>query len=328
MTSPAPRSDTASSGTTAEIGLMVEGQEGLTWARWATLLDRAEELGFASLHRSDHLTGIEGDPDRPTLSLWPSLTMAALRTDRLRFGPLVSPMTFLPPALVATMAMDLDTLSGGRPDLGLGAGWNAHEHAMFGLPYPRYPERLALLDEAAQAIRALWSGEPSSLDGDHLTLREAEVHPRPTSTAPTLVLGGKGPRTLAIVARHATEWNCSYEGVETFREKGAELDRRCEELGRDPATLRRSVMVPFVIGRDDTEVAAAIAGHRRTFSGLPTDLDAWIAAGFVGGTPERVVERLGAFVDAGASRFMLQHNDLDDLASLERLATEVLPHFG
>lgn len=104
------------------------------WARWATVLDSAEEPGFASLHRSDHLTGIDGDADWPTLALWPSLTMAALRAERLRFGPLVSPMTFLPPALVATMAMDLDTLSDGRLDLGLGAGWNDHEHAMFGLP--------------------------------------------------------------------------------------------------------------------------------------------------------------------------------------------------
>lgn len=328
MSAPAPRTDIPRSGDTAEIGLMIEGQEGLTWGRWATLLDRAEELGFASLHRSDHLTGIEGDPDRPTLSLWPSLTMAALRTERLRFGPLVSPMTFLPPALVATMAMDLDTLSDGRLDLGLGAGWNDHEHAMFGLPYPRYPERLALLDEAAQVIRALWSGEPTSFEGEHLSLHGAEVHPRPASPNPTLVLGGKGPRTLAVVARHATEWNCSYVGVETFREKSAELDRRCEELGRNPATLGRSVMVPFVIGHDDTEVAAAIAGQRRTFVGLPADLDDWITAGFVGGTPARVVEQLGAFVDAGASRFMLQHNDLDDRASLELLATEVLPHVG
>lgn len=111
----------------------------MTWARWATLLDSAEELGFASLHRSDQLTGIEGDADRPTLSLWPSLTMAALRTERLRFGPLVSPMTFPPPALVATMAMGVDTLSDGRLDLGLGAGWNDHEHAMSGLPYPATP---------------------------------------------------------------------------------------------------------------------------------------------------------------------------------------------
>jgi alkanesulfonate monooxygenase SsuD/methylene tetrahydromethanopterin reductase-like flavin-dependent oxidoreductase (luciferase family) len=197
---------------------------------------------------------------------------------------------------------------------------------MFDLPYPRYPDRLALLDEAAQVIRALWSGEPTSLDGEHLTLHEAMVHPRPASPSPTLVLGGKGARTLSVVARHATEWNCSYVGVEVFRDKSAELDRRCQELGRDPVTLGRSVMVPFVIGRDDAEVAAAIAGQRRTFAGLPAGLDAWIAAGFIWGTPERVVEQLGAFVEAGASRFMLQHNDLDDRASLELLATEVLPH--
>lgn len=311
-----------------ELGLMIEGQEGLTWSRWIALIDAVEELGFASLHRSDHLTGLEGDADRASLSLWPSLTVAAVRTRRIRFGPMVSPMTFLPPALVAKMAMDVDLLSDGRLDVGIGAGWNATEHAMFGIPYPRYGERLSLLDEAADVIRDLWHGRPTSLDGTHLSLRDAQIHPRASSPEPFLVLGGKGPRTLRVVAEHASEWNCSYVGIETFRQKSGELDAECRAMGRDPASLGRSVMVPFVIGRDDAEVARAIAGQRSTFAGLPADLDAWVAAGFIGGSPQRVVDQLGAFAAAGVSRFMLQHNDLDDRASLELLAGEVLPEVG
>lgn len=323
-----PGSPTSTGASVPELGLMIEGQEGLTWPRWLALVEAAEDLGFASLHRSDHLTGIEGDADRASLSLWPSLTVAAERTRRIRFGPMVSPMTFLPPALVAKMAMDLDVLSEGRLDVGIGAGWNEAEHAMFGIPYPRYPERLALLDEAAAVICALWRGGPTSLDGTHLSLRDAQVQPRATGPEPFLVLGGKGPRTLRVVAERASEWNCSYVGVDTFREKSEALDAQCRAIGRDPATLGRSVMVPFVVGRDDAEVARAIARHRATFSGLPSDLDAWVAAGFIGGSPQRVAEQLGAFTSAGASRFMLQHNDLDDRASLELLASEVLAQVG
>lgn len=308
-----------------DLGLMIEGQEGLTWERWTALLDAAEEGGFASLHRSDHLTGIEGDADRSSLSLWPSLTAAALRTERIRFGAMVSPMTFIAPPLVAKMAMDVDTLSQGRLDVGIGAGWNDAEHAMFGLHYPKYGQRLGLLDEAAQVIRTLWTGSPTSMDGTHLALREAQLHPRPTSGAPFLVMGGKGPRTLGVVAEHASEWNCSYVGVGVFAEKSAALDELCVQRDRDPSTLARSVMVPAVVGRDDVEVERAIAGQRAMFSRLPDHLDAWIDAGFVGGTPDRVVDQLGAFDEAGASRIMLQHNDLDDHASLELLAAEVLP---
>lgn len=170
---------------------------------------------------------------------------------------------------------------------------------MFGLDYPRYGERLTLLDEAAIAIRALWSGESLTHDGDHLRFREAAFHPRPPSAAPSLILGGKGPKTLAVVAHHTTEWNCSYVGVDAFREKSAALDDRCREIGRLT---------------------------RRPSAERPGDLGSWTAAGFVGGTSDRVVAQLGAFAEAGAARFILQHNDLDDRSSLDLLAAEVLPH--
>lgn len=285
-----------------QVGLMIEGQEGLTWSRLLRLAEAAERLGFASLHRSDHLTGIEGDTGREVLSLWPSLTALALRTSRLRFGPLVSPVTWHHPELFAMQARDVDALSGGRLDVGMGAGWYAEEHHRFDLPYPRYPERLRLLDAAAGVVRARWGG-----------------------AGPYLVMGGKGPRTLQVVARHASEWNCSYLGVDGFAERSAALDEACRAQGRDPAEVVRSVMVPVAVGRDDAEVADRVAGHRRTFASLPDDPAGWRRAGFPVGRPHEVVDRLQAYARAGARRFMLQHNDLDDLDHLDLLATEVLP---
>lgn len=194
-----------------QVGLMVEGQEGLTWDRWLRLGDLAEELGLASLHRSDHLSGIEGDTGRRVLSLWLSLALLASRTGTVRFGPLVSPMTWHHPALFAMQAADVGELSGGRLDVGMGAGWFEAEHRLLGLPFPRYPERLQALEHAAVLLRSSWPGR-----------------------GPHLLMGGKGPRPLQVVARHADEWNCSYVGVEDFAARSAALDQACATHGRPP----------------------------------------------------------------------------------------------
>ena len=140
-------------------------------------------------------------------------------------------------------------------------------------------------------------------------------------------MGGKGERTLEVVARHATEWNCSYVGLDVFRTKSAQLDENCVAIDRDPASLRRSLMVPFVIGADATSIQNRINKHRTMFPNLPVDLGGWHKAGFVGGTPDQLLDQLKAFEAAGVHRFMLQHNDLEDVASLELLAGQILPHF-
>lgn len=312
----------------AEIGIMIEGQEDLTWKRFFRLAEAVEALGFASLFRSDHLTSLNGFSKRESLALWPSLTALALRTQRIRFGPMVCSMTFRHPAMVAKMAASISVLSQGRLDLGLGAGWYAGEHQMFGHEFPRYGARLEMLDEGATVIKALWSGQPAAFRGNHYRLDAAESYPLPVETTPTLIMGGKGEKTLQVVARHATEWNCSYGRLDTFREKSARLDAACEAMGRNPASLRRSVMIPFVIGSGAAGIQNRIDAHRAMFPNLPGNLVEWRSAGFVGGEPGEVVEQLQAFAAAGAERFMLQHNDLDDLSSLELLAAEVLPHFS
>ena len=311
----------------AEIGIMIEGQEDLTWERFFKIAETVENLGFDSLFRADHLTALEGFPQRASLALWPSLTALALRTKRIRFGPMVCSMTFRHPAMVAKMAAAVDVLSGGRLDLGLGAGWYKGEHDMFGIDYPAYKNRLEMLDEGAQVIKGLWSGQPFTFQGKHFQLDSAETHPQPAQVNPVIIMGGKGEKTLQIVARQATEWNCSYAGIDLFRQKSEELDENCRKIGRDPATLRRSLMIPFVIGKDESAIQQRIDAHRTTFPSLPATYTEWLAAGFLGGSPQQMIDQMSAFVEAGIERFMLQHNDLDDLASLATLSDEVLPHF-
>lgn len=312
----------------AEIGIMIEGQEDLTWERFFKIAEAVEKLGFASLFRSDHLTALYGNAKRESLALWPSLTALALRTERIRFGPMVCSMTFRHPSMVAKMAASVDVLAGGRLDLGLGAGWYKGEHQMFGIRYPAYAERLELLEEGAEVIHGLWSGQPFSFKGKHYQIEGAQTHPQPAQTRPTIIMGGKGTKTLQVVARWATEWNCSYVGIDTFRQKSGELNENCLAIGRDPSTLRRSLMIPFVIGQDGPTIQQRIDAHRTMFPGLPKNIDDWLAAGFLGGSPQQLTDQLAAFAEAGIERFMLQHNDLDDLDSLELLAAEVLPQSG
>ena len=308
-----------------EIGIMIEGQEDLTWERFFQLADAVEALGFDHLFRSDHLTPLSVSIPRETLALWPSLTALAQRTERIRFGPMVCSMTFRQPVMVAKMAASVSVLSHGRLDLGLGAGWYQQEHAMFGLDYPPYGRRLTMLDEGATVIKSLFNGQPTTFHGRHYQLDNALNLPGPQNL--NIIMGGKGERTLKIVAKQADEWNCSYVGLDVFKEKSAELDKNCLEIRRDPATLRRSLMVPFVIGPDDTAVQQAIHAHQAMFPNLPGNVSEWLQAGFIGGQPQQVIDQIGAFAEAGIDRFMLQHNALGDLESLSLLATAVLPYF-
>lgn len=310
----------------AAIGIMLEGQEDLTWVRWSRLAQAVEALGFESLFRSDHLTALENFRKRECLELWSSLAVLAERTQRLRFGPLVCPLTFHHPFHLAQRAAALDVLSGGRFELGIGAGWFTGEHLRFGFAFPNLAERLDRLDEGARVITALWSGQPVTLEGRYFSLLEAETYPLPLQLPMPLIMGGKGERrTLRLVAQFATEWNCSYSGVDTFRQKSLVLDEHCAAVGRDPWGLRRSVMLPFVVGRTAAEIQGRIDAHRAVFPSLPADLEAWLIEGYLGGTPADLVDQISVFMAAGAERFMLQHNDLDDIASLELLAGQVLP---
>lgn len=308
------------------IGIMIEGQEGLTWERWLRLAQAAEELGYESLCRSDHLTGLAGQSRRPSLETWTSLTALATRTRRIRFGPLISPLTFYHPALLAKMAAAVDELSGGRFDLGIGAGWNEYEHAMFGLPFPALKERLDRLECGARLIRALGAGQPVTLEQPYYPLRKAESHPVPPHGRLRLVIGGRGERrTLRIVAEFADEWNVTRVDVEGFRRKREVLAEHCRAVGRDPDTITRSLMVPLALGADPADVAQRIGAARAIFPVLPEDGRAWRAAGFLAGSPEAVAQDLRRWAEAGTERVLLQILDQEDIAALELFARTVMP---
>jgi len=309
-----------------KVGIMIEGQEGLTWERWFRLAQAAEDLGYESLCRSDHLTGLGGASKRPSLETWTSLTALALRTKRIRFGPMVSPVTFYHPVLLAKMAAAVDTLSGGRLDLGLGAGWNEHEHRMFGVPFLTLKERLDRLEAGARLIRSLEKGRPVTLKQPHFPLEKAESFPLPATGRYRIVIGGRGEkRTLKIVAEFADEWNVTRVDIPGFVQKRSVLAEHCRAFGRDPDGIVRSLMIPCAIGRDSAEVAKRIAGMRAIFPALPADEAAWHAVSFLAGSPERVVADLTAWKQAGLQRVLLQSLDQEDIPGLELFAREVMP---
>jgi len=308
------------------VGIMIEGQEGLTWDRWFRLGQAAEELGYESLCRSDHLTGLSGQSRRPSLETWTSLTALATRTRRIRFGPLVSPLTFYHPALLAKMAAAVDELSGGRFDLGIGAGWNEYEHAMFGLPFASLKERLDRLECGARLIRSLGAGQPVTLEQKYYPLRKAESHPLPPHGRLRFVVGGRGERrTLRIVAEFADEWNVTRVDVDGFRHRRQVLAEHCRAFGRDPETITRSLMVPLAVGCDSADVAQRIVAARAIFPAMPEDERAWRAAGFLAGSPETIVADLTRWAEAGIERVLLQMLDQEDIAALELFARTVMP---
>jgi F420-dependent oxidoreductase-like protein len=312
-----------------QFGIMIEGQEGLTWERWFRLADAAEELGYESLCRSDHLTGLTGEPTRASLETWASLAALASRTRRIRFGPMVCPLTFYHPALLAKMAHAVDGLSGGRLDLGIGAGWNEYEHAMFGVPFPPLAERMDRLECGARVIRALDAGQPVTLDQRYYPLRDAQTHPGPSAGRLRLVIGGRGEkRTLRVVAECADEWNVTRVDVTGFRARRDVLAAHCAARGRDPDQIRRSLMVPWAVGRDRAEVARRIASARKAFPQLPEDEQAWRAAGFLAGAPEQVAADLAEWARAGLARVLLQTMDQEDISGLALFARDVMPHLA
>lgn len=311
---------------TLEVAIMIEGQEGLTWAGWERLAQTVEDAGFDALFRSDHLTGLFGEATRPSLDCWASLTWLATATRRIRFGPLVCPLTFYHPALLAKRAAAVHELSQGRLDLGIGAGWHEGEHRMFGIPFPPLKERVDRLEYGARAIRALWEGRPVTLDQPHYPLQAAQSYPRPVGGKVPLIIGGKGERrVLRIVAENADEWNVTRVTHDEYRATRAVLESHCRTVGRDSGTIRRSLMVPLIIGRSDDEIGRRRDRARTLFPRVPEDAAGWKAAGFLYGSPDDVAAELRAWHADGIDRVMLQMLDMEDLQAIELVASTVLP---
>ena len=307
---------------------MIEGQNGLTWERWRHILAMAERLKFPTVFRSDHyFIG----PQQNSLEAYLSFVMAASETKTIRFGPLVSPVTFRSPVDVARMAAQIDVLSGGRFVMGMGAGWNEAEHKAYGIPFPAVKERFDRLEEAIQVVKTLWSEGAGSFDGRYYQLAGADCQPKPAAGRPPILIGGGGEKkTLKLVARYASEWNGVNMTPETYRHKVSVLEKHCEAEGRDPATIRRSMMAFAIVGPTEADLDHAT---RRLMSmwGVPegtstaTYRQGAKARGLIVGTTDEVVDTLGKLGDLGLQEVQFQHFNFDDDAVPEYLASEIAP---
>lgn len=308
-----------------DIAIMLEGQDGLNWHNFRRLARAVEDLGFAALYRSDHFVNAQ-PPDKDSLPLWPSLTWLADNTERIEFGPLVTPTSFRHPAHTARMAAAVDDLSGGRLWLGLGAGWNEREHRTFGFDLLPTAERFQRFRDGLEVItRLLTRDEPVSYQsreawerGDaHYYLEEATLLPRPQRPGgPPILIGGNGPQlTLPLVVDYADIWNGVFASAEVFADRSRRLDEMLAERGRSPESVKRTMLVGAVFGQDEAQ-------YRQRLGGRP--LERLRERGVLHGTADMLVDQLGPYVEAGAERIMLQWLYLDDLDGLEALASGVL----
>ena len=303
-----------------ETAIMIEGQNGLNWVRWQKIARLVEELGFVGLFRSDHFTNSSGPPDLDSLELWTSLTWLADNTKRIEFGPLVTPFSFRHPVFTARMASAVDDLSGGRLTLGMGAGWQEREHHLFGFdllePEPRYDR----FEEGLEVVTSLLqSDEPVTFDGKYYQVRGGTLLPRPQRKGgPRILIGGDGhQRMRSLVARYAVEWNCVMLTPEFFAERNQLLTEDLKAAGRDPASVRRSMMTGCVFGKDEDALKKKLSARKRTLEQLHEQ-------GIVAGDVPIVKDQLLELEEAGLQRVMLQWLDLDDLEGLEALAKAVL----
>ena len=302
-----------------EIAVMIEGQNGLTWPRWQRIVRLAEDLGFVGLFRSDHFTNSD-PPDMESLELWTSLTWLAGNTKRIEFGPLVTPFSFRHPVHTARMAAAVEELSQGRLVLGLGAGWNDREHDLFGFDLLEPKSRFDRFEEGMQVVTSLLQNDgPVTFEGQFYQLRGATLLPRPLRPGgPRILIGGNGvKRTLTYVVRFASEWNCVMLLPDEFARLNTRLSEMLVEAGREPQSVRRSMMTGCVFGTDDAALNRKINFYGKTLKEIQQ-------RGVVAGSSDAIKEQLQALEETGLQRIMLQWLDLDDLQSLEALAKTIL----
>ena len=303
------------------FALMIEPQQGLSYGDQVAIAKRAEANGFDTLFRSDHYQSFPGPAGKPTTDAWAVLAGLARDTDRIGLGALVSPMTFRHPGNFAKVVTTVDEMSGGRIEVGVGAGWNELEHRQLGLPFPPIGERADLLEDTLAILHGLW-GEPDgwSYTGHQVSIEDAQFHPKPVDVPgrprtalggarPRILIGGTGtPRSFRLAARYADEFNHNTTSPEHTRTAYADLDAACRAIDRDPATLTRSAMVGVLVGRTEAELAARVAAAVEAF-GSDADDVAWLeerTVRWVTGTPADARESLRRYEAIGVERIVLQ----------------------
>lgn len=324
-----------------QISITIEGQEGLTWARWKRIVAEVENLGYAGLFRSDHFPD-----DKAALELVVSLAYLADHTQHLHFGSLVAPLSFRDPVILARQAAALDDLSGGRLVLGLGAGWVEQEHQVWGYQFGDASTRSARFKEGLDVItQLLRSDEPVTYEGTFYQLHEAKLLPRPQRPGgPSILIGGNGvQRTLPLVARYADIWNVFHLTPDIFGERSEVLNNLLQQIGRQPSEVKRTMMALVFCGRNESELKRrADFAYRnwvpelsdQPFDSLLEALDNMLSpllnsvgATFspIVGTPDNVVQQIRAYAEAGLEELILQWFDVDDIEGLQMYAEHILP---
>ena len=305
-----------------DLRIFTEPQQGASYDDQLAVARRTEECGFSAFFRSDHYLamGVEGLPG-PTDS-WVTLAGLARETSTIRLGTLVTSATFRHPGPLAISVAQVDAMSGGRVDLGLGAGWYEGEHAAYGIPFPETKERFDRLGEQLAIITGLWRtpvGERFSFAGDHYVLADSPALPKPTSPdGPPIIVGGHGKhRTPALAARYAAEFNVGFSSADVVGDRFVRVREACDISGRDPNELVYSAALTVCCGRDEAEV-------RRRAEGIGGGVDELRATG-VAGTPAECAETIGRYAAVGTERVYLQVIDLHDLDHLDLIAAEVMP---
>ncbi len=305
-----------------DLRIFTEPQQGASYDDLLRVAQAAERLGFDGFFRSDHymhmgehIDGLPGPTDA-----WTTLAGLARQTSHIRLGTLVSPVTFRYPGALAIQVAQVDQMSGGRVELGLGAGWFEAEHQAYGIPFPA--NRFGLLEEQLELITGLWStpvGDRFSYDGTHYNLTDSPALPKPAQPTVPIIVGGTGPRrTPAIAARFAAEYNSFRAPDDELSERFNRVRQACEAAGRDPDEIVYSVAATVCVGADDAELTKRAQAIGRDPEELRNDA--------FGGTPAELAERLRSLSKLGASRFYLQVLDLDDIDHLELIAAEVAPN--
>ncbi|HET7349611.1 MAG TPA: LLM class F420-dependent oxidoreductase [Marmoricola sp.] len=305
-----------------ELRIFTEPQQGATYDQLLRIAQATDDLAFGAFFRSDHYLGMGTDGLPGPTDAWVTLAGLARETPTVRLGTLMTSATFRQPGPLAISVAQVDRMSGGRVELGLGAGWFEQEHRAYGIPFPDVTERFDRLEEQLAIITGLWEtpeGETFSFDGRHHQLVDSPGLPKPLQhPRPPLIVGGKGKRrTPALTARFADEFNLPFVSREFTQQQFARVRAACEEVGRDPMTLTYSNALVLCCGSSDREVA-------RRAEAIGRDVDELRANGLAG-SPEEVVDKIGHYADAGAERIYLQVLDLDDLDHLELVAAQVQP---
>jgi F420-dependent oxidoreductase-like protein len=313
---------------------MTEPQMGLTYEDQLAVVRRAEAAGFEAFFRADHYESFPGGSDQPTTDAWAVLAGLARDTTRIGLGVLVSPVTFRTPGNLAKMAATVDEMSGGRVEVGVGAGWNESEHRRHGFPFPEIGERADRLEETLEILHGLWEGPDGwSFSGTHYTVEDALFRPKPASLPARdgrrihVLVGGTGsPRSYRIAARYADEFNLSSASPDLAVDKYAKLDGALRAAGRDPATIVKSAMVGVLIGRTGAEVRERERALMTAFGTADDEAEAWFGerrTRWIHGTPDEARAMVRRFAEAGVQRLMLQDFVARDLEMVD-LAAEAL----